>query len=100
MLLTFFPQKTVFTVKCLLSDYVHDAAQYYMKGTGISWIEAVCISFYMRICLKDGIILVSFLASVRGRYKTGYQRYVGGESSMRGRVYANILIDHVEFMPQ
>ena len=54
MLLTFFPQKTVFTVKCLLSDYVHDAAQYYMKGTGISWIEAVCISFCMRICLKDG----------------------------------------------
>ena len=28
---------------------------------------------------------------------TGSQRYVGGESSIRGRFYASILIGHVEF---
>ena len=27
--------------------------------------------------------------------KTGFPQYVGGESCVRGRVYANILIGHV-----
>jgi len=31
-------------------------------------------------------------------YTTGNQRYIGGESSMNGRVYANILIGHAKVL--
>ena len=57
------------------------------------------------ICLKDGIIQVSLLASVSGTsyvqkqvLAQRYATYVGGEASTKGRVYANILIGNVELV--
>ena len=39
-------------------------------------------------------------AGIGPMYKTGSQQYVGGDLSMRGRVYANTLVGNVEFSPQ
>ena len=58
------------------------------KGVGGGASDAGADNFKnsQRTCLKDGIILLSFLASVEGRYETA--NVDDESSSMRGRVYA------------